>query len=125
MESNCTDPADAQLMYRLLGSVRTGNTMDTTLIDYYEAIERASDEMLRAARVGDWNEVVRIEGACALLISRLRSVSENTTLNVDQMKRKSRIMQRILINDAEIRHLVEPWLEEVDSMLCSTSRTLH
>jgi flagellar protein FliT len=112
-------------MPRLFGSARTENAMDTILIDYYEAIERASNEMLQAARSGDWNEVVRIEGACAVLISKLRSASEGTTLNADQVKRKSRIMQRILINDAEIRHLVEPWLEEVDNMLGSPSRTLH
>lgn len=100
--------------------------MENTLIDYYEAIERASNDMLQAARQGDWNEVVRIEGACAVLISKLRSASQGITLDADQVRRKSRIMQRILINDAEIRHLVEPWLEEIDGMLGgSTARTLH
>ena len=29
----------------------------------------------------------------------------------NEAKEKSRIMQRILLNDAEIRHLAEPWLE--------------
>ena len=101
--------------------------MDSKLIDYYEAIERASNEMVDAARTGNWNEVVRIEGACALLISRLQKAALNTDLSPEQVRRKSRIMQRILHNDAEIRHLVEPWLEEVDHMLASPSvqRTLH
>lgn len=101
--------------------------MERTLIDYYEAIERASNEMVDAARSGNWNEVVRIEGACALLISRLQNAAEETPLSPDQVRRKSRIMQRILHNDAEIRHLVEPWLEEVDTMLGSPvdHRTLH
>ena len=99
--------------------------MDTTLIDYYEAIERASNEMVQAARQGNWNEVVRIEGACALLISKLRNASQGTTLDADQVRRKSRIMQRILINDAEIRHLVEPWLKDIDHMLDARDRTLH
>lgn len=100
--------------------------MDTQLIDYYKAIERASNEMLQAARQGDWNEVVRIEGACSVLISKLRSACEGITLDAEQVRRKSTIMQRILINDAEIRHLVEPWLEDVDSLLGGTQqRTLH
>ena len=38
---------------------------------------------------------------------------------------KARIMQRILLNDAEIRHLAEPWLEDLDNMMHGRSKTLH
>ena len=100
--------------------------MQTSLIDYYEAIERASNDMVDAARQGNWNEVIRIEGACAVLIGQLRSACGDIALSSEEVRRKSRIMQRILHNDAEIRHLVEPWLEEVDGMLSgSPQRTLH
>lgn len=101
--------------------------MEANLIEYYEAIERASDEMVDAARQGNWSEVVRIEGACALLIGRLQDAAQDTRLTPEQVKHKSRIMQRILHNDAEIRHLVEPWLAEVDDMLGAGApqRTLH
>ena len=100
--------------------------MQTALIDYYEAIERASNDMLEAARAGKWSEVVRIEGACSVLIAKLRHVAQDTTLEPEELRRKSRIMQRILVNDAEIRHLVEPWLEQIDDMLGGTpQRTLH
>ena len=34
-------------------------------------------------------------------------------------------MQRILLNDAEIRHLAEPWMEDLDMMMRGQSRTLH
>jgi flagellar protein FliT len=34
-------------------------------------------------------------------------------------------MQRILLNDAEIRHLAEPWLEDLDHLLAGKSKTLH
>ena len=34
-------------------------------------------------------------------------------------------MQRILINDAEIRMLAEPWLEELDHLLAGRPKTLH
>ena len=41
-------------------------------------------------------------------------------------KAKSRIMQRILVNDAEIRHLAEPWLQDLDDTLAGrTNRSLH
>jgi flagellar protein FliT len=34
-------------------------------------------------------------------------------------------MQRILVNDAEIRHLAEPWLEDLDDILAGRPKTLH
>jgi flagellar protein FliT len=34
-------------------------------------------------------------------------------------------MQRILLNDAEIRHLAEPWLEDLDQMLGGRPAVLH
>ena len=43
--------------------------MSTTLLNYYEAIEKASAEMLEAARAGNWDTVVKLEGACAVLIA--------------------------------------------------------
>ena len=43
--------------------------MNTALLQYYEAIEQASADMLLAARSGDWDQVVKLEGACAVLIS--------------------------------------------------------
>ena len=45
----------------------SGARMNTVLINYYEAIERASQDMLEAARHGNWDAVVKLEGACALL----------------------------------------------------------
>jgi flagellar protein FliT len=99
--------------------------MFETLLSYYEAIERASSDMLAAARDGNWDEVVKLEGACAVLISQLKQVAQNQALKEDESKVKARIMQRILLNDAEIRHLAEPWLEDLDNMLHGRSKTVH
>ena len=99
--------------------------MNEELISYYEAIERASADMLVAARNGNWDEVVRLEGACVLLISQLKHAARDQQLNGDQARTKSRIMQRILINDAEIRHLAEPWLQELEQTLAGKRRMLH
>ena len=38
---------------------------------------------------------------------------------------KSRIMQRILVNDAEIRQLAEPWLQDLDDTLAGRRQVLH
>jgi flagellar protein FliT len=99
--------------------------MTSPLLNYYEAIELASQDMLQAARDGDWDQVVKLEGACAVLISQLRHAAAQQPLESDEAQLKSRIMQRILVNDAEIRHLAEPWLEELDGLLAGRAATLH
>lgn len=99
--------------------------MNSALLSYYEAIEKASHDMLEAARVGNWDQVVKLEGACALLISQLKHAAAARKLAPDEAKLKSRIMQRILLNDAEIRHLAEPWLEDLDDLLAGRPKTLH
>lgn len=99
--------------------------MNTALLNYYEAIEKASQDMLEAARAGNWDHVVKLEGACALLISQLKHAAEKQSLKTEEAQLKSRIMQRILINDAEIRQLAEPWLEDLDDILAARPKTLH
>jgi flagellar protein FliT len=69
--------------------------------------------------------VVKLEGACVLLISQLKHAARSAPLDTDAAQAKSRIMQRILVNDAEIRHLAEPWLQELDEMLSPQRQTLH
>ena len=110
---------------RRLRLARATPPMNEELLSYYEAIERASADMLVAARNGNWDEVVRLEGACVLLISQLKHAARDQQLNGDQARTKSRIMQRILINDAEIRHLAEPWLQELEQTLAGKRRMLH
>lgn len=128
--------------------VQTGLLMNPQLLNYYEAIERASASMVQAARQGNWDEVVKLEGACVLLISQLKTastahfendsdsakgsakdsakdMSDTATWPVEMRRAKSSLMQRILVNDAEIRQLAEPWLQELDKSLAGRQNTLH
>ncbi len=99
--------------------------MNTELLGYYEAIEQASCDMLSAAKAGDWDAVVKLEGACVLLISQLKHAARQDPLDGDAARTKAKIMQRILVNDAEIRHLAEPWVQDLEETLAWRRRTLH
>jgi flagellar protein FliT len=105
--------------------------MDPQLLPYYEAIERASADMVAAARAGNWDRVVKLEGACVLLITQLRHAADQAAAPSDAQvaqqaaRTKSRLMQRILVNDAEVRQLAEPWLGELEDTLAGRSRMLH
>lgn len=99
--------------------------MNTHLLGYYEALEKASSDMLSAARQADWDQVVKLEGACVLLIAQLKHAATESALPPDAARVKTRLMQRILVNDAEIRSLAEPWLEDLDRLLGGRARMLH
>jgi flagellar protein FliT len=75
---------------------------------WYAALECASQEMLAAARAGDWDAVCRLEGACAVVIARLREIARDTPLSREEQFERTRILRAILANDAEIRRLCEP-----------------
>ncbi len=91
------------------------------LLDYYKAIEKTSRQMLEAAQQEDWDQVVRLEGACAVLIAQLRYKSRSAELGPEERKEKVAIMQRILRTDAEIRHLAEPWLQDLAQLFHKSS----
>ena len=110
-------------------TIEPGNrdaTMKNALLNYYQAIEKASQDMLAAARVGNWDEVLKLEGACALLIAQLKQTAAGEKpLAPDEAQFKSRIMQRILVNDAEVRQLAEPWLDDLNELLAGRTPTFH
>jgi flagellar protein FliT len=91
--------------------------MSGSLFDCYLAIEAASQQMLEAARLQDWDEVVRFEGACAVLVEQLRHRAKVEEMSAAQRRDKVRIMQQILRNDAQVRLLIEPWVGELERLL--------
>lgn len=99
--------------------------MATSLLHYYQAIEDASADMLAAARRDEWDEVLRLESACAVLIAQLRHSSREHELPSEQHETKAQIMQRILKNDAQIRFLAEPWLHDLEHMLAGGVQRTH
>jgi len=55
----------------------------------------------------------------------LKRAASTEALDTHQARVKSKIMQRILVNDAEIRQLAEPWLEDLDNVLAGRPKTVH
>lgn len=99
--------------------------MTQTLMDYYKAIEESSRKMLESAKAEDWDAVVRFEQACAVLIGQLREKARGEQLLPEQRSEKSKIMIRILNNDAQIRYLAEPWLLTLEGKFDVPQQMLH
>lgn len=99
--------------------------MAESLLDCYRSIEESSGKMLQAAQSQDWEQVARFEAVCAVLISQLRVRGQAEQLLDDQRPEKTRIMKRILLNDALIRNLVDPIIESLDALTQQQSKFLH
>ena len=99
--------------------------MSQMLIDYYKAIEDSSAKMLEAAKAEDWDGVMRFEGTCAVLIEQLRARARSEELDAQSRAEKSKIMLRILNNDAQIRYLAEPWLAHFEQKMDGQPAFLH
>ncbi len=91
--------------------------MDAPLLDHYRALEAASQRMLAAARCAQWDEVARIEQASRQLIARLEEAARRDPMRVVDRSERMRILHRIVVVDAEVRHLAQPWLASLDRML--------
>ena len=100
------------------------STIHTNLLEHYHAIERTSQAMLDAAQAHDWDAVMRLESACAVLIARLRELGQDSELTPAQRASKQRIMLTLLRHDAQIRELVEPCVDDLWENLGPTRSTL-
>ena len=85
-------------------------------IDYYENIHAASKDMLRAATSGDWELLFDAEQRCARNIDMVRALSPVQLSFEDQMRKRAIILS-VLEDDANIRKLTQPWLEELQQLL--------
>jgi flagellar protein FliT len=94
----------------------TGEEMLST----YEALERITGEMLRAASDAEWDRLVELEQSCSTHVSRLRLGGE-VTLNPAGRQRKVDLLKKILDDDRRIRDLTSPWMAHLSAMIGNTT----
>ena len=99
----------------------TADDHTSKLLRYYAALESASNEMLQAARAGDWDSVCHLEGACAVMIAKVRQLAQEQPLQPQEQDERMRILRSIMAHDAEIRRICEP----LPSILDTREFSLH
>jgi len=78
------------------------------LLRHYGMLESASEEMVEAARKGDWDSVCRLEAASVVVIAQLRALAEEQSLQPHEHSERLRILKAIVANDAEVRRIASP-----------------
>ena len=88
-----------------------------TQISLYEEMSTLSARMVEAARAQDWDMLIELEHAVAILRDKLMKEDSNVGLSAAESERKSKLIQHILEDDAEVRRHTEPWMEHVRQFL--------
>lgn len=93
-----------------------------TQISLYEEMSALSARMVAAARAQDWDALVSLEHSVAVLRQALTKDDDNGGLTEPERESKTRLIQRILDDDAEVRRHTEPWMEHLRQFLGSTAK---
>ncbi len=90
------------------------------ILALYEAVSTITDQMLHAARQGDWDKLIALEAHCARHVQTLKDGEPPIPLTGANRERKVKIIHKILADDREIRNLAEPWMAHLSQMINST-----
>jgi len=93
----------------------TSNEMITT----YESLSELTGTMLNAAREGEWDHLATLEQRCQVYVGSLMKAAP-VLLNENEQRTKIAIIRTILQNDAKIRALTEPRMNELQQRLHMT-----
>lgn len=91
------------------------------VISLYESVARITKQMLAAARKGDWDQLAALESDCADHVHTLEASEAPVVLTAEMRNRKVAVIKQILSDDREIRHITEPWMAQLSSLINSSS----
>ena len=94
---------------------------NTQILAAYRSISQLTGYMADAARGGDWDRLVELEQRYGALVQTLKS-AEPTPLALDMLQQKTKLIRKILADDAEVRALTEPWIGRLQALLSGATR---
>ena len=93
----------------------------TDLIPKYERIAQVSHMMREAAELQDWVRFDALEKACEMAILDLRSSAIDENIPEEVIPIRQRVLKQVLADDASIRSLIQPDLQQVLAWLSHPS----
>ncbi len=90
------------------------------VLQLYHAISVLMAQMARAAEARDWDRLRTIENQCRDITHRLMSEEAGTALSDQQKQRKFELLKQILADDAAIRAVTQPWMDELQQLIGRT-----
>lgn len=95
------------------------------LISLYEHVAEVTNDMLNAARSGNWDLLTELESTCSHRVDAIREYDLTSTSEISEEEKAKKItlIKKILANDREIRTLTEPWMQHLASLMKNSSTT--
>lgn len=90
------------------------------VISLYETVAALTDQMLAAARSGDWEKLTTLESHVAQHVQALKTDEPRAMLTGLVREQKVRIIKQILADDREIRAITQPWMTKLSVLINST-----
>jgi len=88
-----------------------------SVLDIYQEIATLTDDMLAAARAGDWGVVLACGQRYCASVEQLRRIDPVTPLDHAGREAKYELLVRILENDAATRDLAVPQMARLSDLL--------
>lgn len=95
------------------------------VIANYEALATLTSRMREAAESARWDALIAIEQQRSELIAAMKPVDAETRIDADTQQRKNALIERVQAHDAEIRKLVQAWMDECDLSMQSNRQELR
>lgn len=89
------------------------------ILSLYASMADITEQMLHAARAGDWDRVTALETHCASHVATLKNDEAPIALSGADRTRKVALIQQILADDREIRDIAQPWMANLSALMNS------
>jgi flagellar protein FliT len=83
------------------------------VIAHYERLSALTGQMLDAAKDEEWDQLIIIEQQCAELVATIKALDAQMMLDQVERTVKKQLINKILVDDAEIRNRVQAWMSQL------------
>jgi flagellar protein FliT len=89
------------------------------ILSLYKTVAQITEQMLYAAQIGDWDQLVVLESRCSAHVGELMQQEPLGLPSAVGRAAKVRFIQKILDADRQIRDLVHPWMVQLGAIINS------
>ncbi|UBM08598.1 flagellar protein FliT [Cupriavidus metallidurans] len=93
-----------------------------SVIQIYEELVLLSEQMLEAARHGNWDAMTEVQRVYVAQVETLRGRDTHPPATLQERMQRQALLAKLLAHDAAIRDLVMPQLQRLGELLGSARR---
>lgn len=92
------------------------------VVEQYRGLLEVSTRMLGLARAQEWDALIQCEAGYVVSLQRVRTTDDEPPLSDAEREEKFGLLERILLQDAETRRVLESRRDELSHLIGSSRR---